>query len=282
MSLKLTSKLTFPLGTYPNADIFAVADNVNGQIQITVENVGIYDNLQVFRIPGANPLDPGVPVRGADNIALTGSVEFILFDVEAPLDSPFYYRAVLDGTSQVQTLTTVQIDTDGRTFWIKDVILGASSSKVQVESMSDVVTPTRQLAVLNVIGRANPIIITDVRQGRTGTLTLTSQTSDDITQIRNLFASGNVLLFQCPLAANFPDMYFVPGDVTESWNGGYASNTVHSFSFPFIEADGPSTSAFVSNGNSWLLVTQFDNWADVAASRSTWEQVLISPFNSND
>jgi len=276
MSARLTTQLSFNLLSAGSVSVNAIVDNPNAQNIVTVTGLGFYSNLSLVRV--VNSVE--YPIRGATNLATNGTDTEIVFDFECPLDVPVLYRAYLDGSLSVDG-NTVTITTDGRTFWLKDVILGSFSCKVNVESMSDVSRPANVVGTFKVIGRANPIIVTDVRQGRTGTMVLTAFSTGDITAIHNIMASGNTLLFQAPGSANFPDMYFQAGDLTETWHGT-ASSPVHSFTVPFTETDAPSQQAFTLASNSWLLVTQFASWQDVLDRRATWEDVLLSPFSDSD
>jgi len=276
MSTRLTSQLTFNLLAAGSVTVVAAADNPNAQVSVTVSGLGFYSNLSVVRV--VNSVE--YPLRGATNIATNGVSSYVTFDFEAPLDTAVSYRAYLDGSLVVPS-NTVTIVTDGRTFWLKDVVLGSFSCKVYVEAMSEITRPANVVASFKVIGRANPIIVTDVRQGRTGTMTLTALTVGDQTALNDILASGNTLLFQCPATANFPDMYFQPGDIIETWRGTM-SNPIHSYAIPFTETDAPSQQAFTLASNSWLLVTQFSTWQDVLDKRSEWTDVLLSPFSDSD
>ena len=276
MSAKLTKQLSFGLLDSGNVTIVATVDNANAQNQIVVNGAGFYSGITVVRVVASIES----PVRGATNVAISGASTIAFTDYEAPLDVPVKYRAYLDSTFSVDS-NTVTITTDGRTFWLKDVILGAFSCKVKVEAMSDVVRPANVVGQFKVINRQNPIIVTDVRQGRTGTMTLSAFSTGDISAILNIINSGNTLLFQAPASANFPDMYFQAGDVTQTWRGT-SSALIHSFTIPFTETDMPSGTAFTVAGNNWLLVTQFGTWQNVEDKRLTWLDVLETPFSDND
>lgn len=276
MSALLTQLLTFPLLDQQAIIITAVADNSNAQAQITISNLGFYSDLTLVRV--VNSVES--PVRGATDINVSGLTTFVIFDYEAPLDHSITYRAILDGGFTVES-NAITIATDGMTFWLKDVILGSFSAKVKVESMSDVVRPANVLGTFKVLGRQNPILVTDVRQGRTGTMTLSAFTAGDSTAIINILASGNTLLFQAPGSANFPDMYFQAGDVTESWRG-ISSDPLHSWQIPFTETDMPSGTALSLAANAWLLVAQFESFQDVLDRRLRWEDVLLTPFSDSD
>jgi len=276
MSVKLTQDLSFSLLNTGNITVVATVDNVNAQNQLVISGAGFYSGVSVVRV--VNSVE--TPIRGATNFPISGASTIAFTDYEAPLDTPVKYRAILDGELTVDS-NTVTIVTDGRTFWLKDVILGAFSCKVKVEAMSDVVRPANVLGQFKVINRQNPILVTDVRQGRTGTMTLSAFSTGDIAAILNIINSGNTLLFQAPASANFPDMYFQAGDVTQTWRGT-SSALIHSFTVPFTETDAPSGTAFTVAGNNWLLVTQFGTWQDVENKRLTWLDVFETPFSEAD
>jgi len=259
-----------------DVSITVTPDNTFAQNQITVNNVGFYSTLTITRIvDGFESV-----VRGGTNVNVNGLSSFVVLDYEAPLDVPVTYRASFDSGFSVTSAAST-IVTDGVTFWLKDVILGAFSTKVKVEEMDPVVRPANVLGTFKVLNRKNPIIVTDVRQGRTGTMTLSAVTPQDSKNITNILDSGNTLLFQAPGNAQFPDMYFQAGDVTETWRG-VSSNPVHSWQIPFTETDMPSGTALTLASNSWLLVAQFQSWDDVKNRRLTWKDVLLTPFSDLD
>jgi hypothetical protein len=277
MSVRFTGQLSSPLQAVNAVTVIATPDNVNAQMIIQVLNVGFYGTLTLKRVVNSVESD----VRGATNIAVSGASTELVVDYECPLDTSITYRAYLDANDPVVS-SPATIVTDGRTFWLKDVVLGAFSTKVNIQSMSDVSRPAVILGKFNVIGRSRPIIVTDVRSGREGTMTLTGVTHVDNLNIANIIASGNTLLLQCPGSANFPDMYFQAGDVTESWNGAPSYTTIHTWSIPFTETDPPAQSAISLDFNSWLLVTQFTTWQTVLNDRTDWTEVFTTPYNTND
>lgn len=277
MSYQLTYQLTVQPLAASAVIITATADNVNAQNSVLVDNLGFYDTLSLVRVVDSIEY----PIRGATNVAVTGLSQLAIIDFESPLDVAVFYRAYLDdGTAQAVS-NTVTIVTDGQTFWLKDVILGSFSTKVRVESMSDISRPANVLGTYKVLGRQNPVVVTDVRAGRTGTMVLTGFDEGENEDIIAILASGNTLLFQAPGNSQFPDMYFQAGDITEAWRG-VSSTPYHSWTIPFTETDPPSEAAFSLDFNSWLLVTQFDTWQDVLNRRATWDAVFVTPFSDND
>ena len=277
MSIKLTTQLSFPLINANAVTVIITPDNANAQMFIQVNNVGYYGSLTPKRVIASVEYD----VRGATNIAVQGASSELVTDYECPLDTSVTYRAYLDANQPIES-SPATIVTDGMTFWLKDVILGAFSTKVQIQDMSDVTRAANILGTYKVIGRANPIIITDVRQGRAGTMTLTTKTFSDSISIGDIIASGNTLLLQCPPSAHFPDMYFQAGDISESWNGAPSYSQVHSWVIPFTETDPPSQSSISLDFNSWLLVTQFTTWQTVLNDRTDWTEVFTTPYSTSD
>jgi hypothetical protein len=250
----------------------------DASVSITAGGLSGITSLSITR---SDPDGSTAPVRSATAVATGGASTLAFFDFEAPLDQSVTYTLTPSVGSPV-TSSAITIVTNGSTFWLKNVAQEALSRTVEVAGMSAIRRPSNTLATYHVLGRKNPVIISDVRGGRVGTMTLTAPTLAQTRDLLALLGPGTPLLFQAPASTGFEDMYFtVTGDVEETWLGT-AGNPVHGFSIPFTEVDAPTDDLVAVGANSWALVVSFGTWANLLAKRSTWLDVLNRPFTQGD
>lgn len=257
--------------------ITATPNNADASVSLTVTGLTGVTSVSVTR---NDPNGAVVPVRGASNVTTGGATTMAFFDFEAPLDRPVTYTATPD-TGSAATSGACTIVTDGRTFWLKNVAQETLSVKVTVSKMSDPVRKARVLAQYDVLGRPKPIVISDVRSGRTGSMVLATNDPMDSEALVSIFEAGDALLLQFPSSVNFPDMYFVAGDLTEHILG-VPQDPNRAFEFPYVEVDAPTDNLVSLAGNSWLLVTNFGSWANVMAKRTSWLDVLNRGWTDGD
>lgn len=278
--------LTFPQGlpfafnSNPAIAVSAVVQPATASVQITVSNIQQYGSLTLYRY---NPADNSYTVvRGAFQYTVAGAPSLVFNDYECPLGTSVQYE-VVTGDGFTGWSAAVSISVSGSTYWLKSITTPSLNLTVNVSDMGDVVRKAKTLAQYDVLNRQNPIIITDVRGGRTGTMKLAVDGAQEIKDLLAIFKDDSIgtLLFQAPAQYNFPDMYFNPGDLAESWLTT-AGGLIHIFSFPFTEVDQPNVSAFVSAANTWLQVSQFGTWQDVLDKRATWLDVLNIPWTTAD
>lgn len=259
------------------ATITATANPADASVSLTA---GSLSGVATISITRNNPDGSVSPVRGATSYATNGATTLAFFDFEAPLDQLVTYTLTLDVGSPV-TSSGVTIVTDGGTYWLKNISQQTLSATVEVIDLGKVTRPARVLARYDVLGRANPVVVSDVRGGRVGAMVIASYELAEAADIRALFAHGFTLFLQAPASTNFPDMYFVAGDVEELW-AGMSDSTVRLWTVPYTEVDSP-TDALVSLGaNSWAQVALFGSWQNLKDKRTTWLDVLNRPFTQAD
>lgn len=258
-------------------------------VTVTPDNDDAYNTIVVGGISSYNAVsltrnDPDgsiVQVRSAQAIPVGGASTLEFFDFEAPLDRAVTYTCTADGTD-TGISGAVTITTDGYTWWLKHVSTATLNTKARIMlPWTDVVRPSKTLSNNNVVGRRNPVIVSDVPGGRQGTLAVSAANLSEITALLNILGTGDVLLLQAPASANFPDLYFWHGDVSEHWAEDQGA-TFRVYTFPFTEQDSPSDALVATGQNSWLLVTQFGTWQNVLDKRATWLDVLNRPYTDAD
>lgn len=261
----------------PLVSLTAALDGSGAFVSLTASGIAGYTNITVYRVQPDGSL---IAVRGTSNYTPSGAAVAAFFDYEAPLGVSFSYQLVGDG-SIIATSGSLSIPTSADTYWIKNLAVESLSAKVHVQKMSPVSRPARILADSAVLGRKNPIVVTDIRGGRRGSMSLYTLDATSATTLEALMASGSVLLFQAPYAYGFRDMYFVAKDLSEEWVF-LAGDFTRSWNMDFIEVDSPAADLSVLSTNSWAQVVNFGTWQKVVTKRATWLAVLQQPWTTAD
>lgn len=273
----LPRNLPFDLPSGAGPGLTATLDASQAFVSLTATGLVGYSSVTVYRVQPDGAL---VAVRGASSYAPGGASTAAFFDYEGPLGVTFSYQLVGDGAI-VATSGNITIPTLADTYWIKNLAIETLSVKVHVEKMGAVSRGARVLADSAVLGRKNPVVVTDVRGGRRGQMSLYTLDLVSATALEALFASGATLLFQAPYTYGFKDMYFVAKDLSEEW-AFLAGEPTRTWSFDYIEVDSPAADLSVLSTNSWAQVVSFGTWQKVATKRSSWLQVLQQPWTTAD
>jgi hypothetical protein len=152
---------------------------------------------------------------------------------------------------------------------IVDPGLPARNATAVVGTLPDWSRAARQ-GVNPVRGRARPIVITDVRTSRTGTLTLITETQEELESMWWLLETGNTLLIRWPRAWGESDVYVQVGDVSAARLADYAGHQDRAWSVPLTEVDRPIGGATGSASRTWDTVrTENPDWLGVLTSGAT-------------
>lgn len=221
------------------------------------------------------------PVRGWTgdllNQTITGDIA-IATDYEAPLGTPVQWRVVLQDSGGVTRMSytsdPVTLEAETTDVWLKDPGLPQRSVKITVATpMPTWSTPARQ-GVNSVRGRRLPVVISDVRGGRTGDLTVVTETTADREALDWVLASGSPLLLQWPPGWGEADMYVSVGDVQAAPVVEYAEFHDRTWVLPLIEVDRPIGGVTGSADRTWQTVKDGGaTWSDVLAGATTWLDV---------
>lgn len=155
-------------------------------------------------------------VRGAFEETISGALNAA--DYEAPQNTTLtYFARVSDGTStQESTLVTVAGMVDRGA----DCIFGLTNPlgivPVNVVGIPELRSQGRQ-DVVQVIGRADPVVVSDIRAYPSGTLTIATLTDDERQDVNALLADGQVIAFSPRYTTyGFSDIWYLSvGNVTE-------------------------------------------------------------------
>jgi hypothetical protein len=231
-------------------------------------------HFTVYRVTG----DTTQAVRGALNKASDGAL--VVADYEAPQNTSLsYYAEATDGTqTRVSSIVkpTGKIDRGG------DVVFGLTNPlawlQLNVEGLPELVRKGRR-DVVEVIGRPDPIAVSDVRLYPSGTLTLITLTDGERQALNNLLADGGVLAF----SPRYPDFgfsdvwYFSVGDARESRTSplGQESSRRHALD---VQRIAPPPADFVGPAfRTWQNLKDASvTWADLLRGQTTWLRLQVS------
>ncbi|TQF03936.1 hypothetical protein E6W39_18980 [Kitasatospora acidiphila] len=250
-------------------------------ISLNVTGLTGYDTVAVQR---TNADGSQVIVRSCNYISTGGADSWAGFDLEASLGVVVSYTVIAqthNGDGSITTATASSggliIPTQNGVGWLKNLSQAALNTQISLQALSDVKTDPR-IQVYPVIGRKNPVVVSDVRGGRTGTVSLMTTGSTDYQAVSTLLASGSTLFLQATPADGFSDMYFVAGSVTEHRPAAQSTDYTRIFNIDFTEVDSPSGSLTSIPGNSYAAVVSFGTYQALLNDRTTYLGVLNTPW----
>lgn len=220
-------------------------DNETASVEIVVREIPASTLMTIYRVAedGARTL-----VRGPDGlieqVTPSGDVYFVS-DYEAPLGVPFSYRiefysASTGAISGWRTSSSVTIDPgDPNYVWLKDPLRPQLNRRVLVRQAPDWQQPIEQ-NVMRIAGRQNAVVLSRIRSGREGSLTVWTQSDDEREALRFLMATGNVLLWQSAPGMGEPDVYVSVAQTSLPRVSPYAPESWREWTLPLTEQDRPT------------------------------------------
>ncbi|KOU41251.1 hypothetical protein ADK55_29090 [Streptomyces sp. WM4235] len=262
--------------------IDAVVVDSSASVTVTLRELTVGYTLTVWRVltGGARTL-----VRGSTGL-IDGDViaadQLVIEDAEAPLGVPVYYYVEIlppgGTTPESRTSATVTITAgDPNYAWLKDPGRPQRNMLLMVARAPVWQRPVPQ-AEYKVRGRRNSVVLSDVRGGLEGDLTIFTQTDEERESLHRLLDSGSVLLWQANPGLGVDDMYVNVGAVSEDRGEAIASDPWRTWSLPMKQADMPTSVGVAgSAGRTWQdILTENATWADVLAKYATWEDVRLN------
>ncbi|MFJ9694941.1 hypothetical protein [Kitasatospora sp. NPDC101183] len=249
-------------------------------VTLTGLTTGSRDRWSLWR---TTPDGVQTPVRGygGDLIGVTATGDVtVTDDYEAPLGRPVaYYVRVwtsatpgswIDATASWLTLA----HPDALSVVLKDPSIPSRTTTVVVTTMPSWQRAARQ-AVHQVRGRPRPVVLTDVRSARTGSVVLSTATHTERQALTWLLESGHTLLAQWPPGWGEDDTYLQVGSVGEDRLSEYAPQPDRGWTLELTEVDRPIGGLVGSAGRTWQTVRDGNaTWANLLTKYSTWLGVL--------
>lgn len=171
--------------------------------------------------------------------------------------------------------------------FIKDVTTPALNMPVTIKNIKGYNREARVLGKYSVIGRKNPLVITDVTSGMTGEMEVLVHVSPSWShgfgtanrdfQIKELIDQGSVYYYQgvLPMFTGIDDFYFVVEDVSfERLNESvspFSGLPITVWTIKFTEVDRPANLDIAVGGGTWTQVDgTYTSWALVDQTNNTF------------
>ncbi len=174
----------------------------------------------------------------------------------------------------------------GGQVWLKSVARPFLNRPIVVQDFSDITRPSRG-ATFAVVGRADPIAVTEVRGSKQWTLTvpipvsnvttLTTEATESATTLTDdaldaILAAGDIMLVQVPAGSQVPGGYVLIGDVTRSRKFVHPRYIWWQLPCAEVAAPGPDV---VGATSTWQTVLDtYATWGDLLADNATWGDLL--------
>lgn len=212
-------------------------------------------------------------VRGASALTPTAQT---LYDYEYTPGVVNTYRAqaLTAGGAVIATATTT-ITHAPAGVWLKNAARPYLNRAVTVHQYSDITRPARG-GVLEILGRRDPVAVTEVRGSRRFDLILRADTTDEVAAIELALSFGDPVYLQPPAGSAVPGpLWAFVGDVTTD-KGGEHQLPLRFLTLPLIEVEAPDA-AIVGTGITWAGVTgAYATWSAVTAAKATWLALMES------
>lgn len=204
-------------------------------------------------------------VRGGEAVAVTGGNAH-LDDYEFVPNVVNSYEiddgALLWGFDFTPTQATV---------WLKSITRPFLNRPVAVVEHTDITLPARN-GVFPIIGRSNPVAVTDVRLARQWQMTIKADTLEDADAIEVVLAGGDPMFLQVPEdGRDIPGGYVVVGDALRRRFGHVSQRRWFDLPCTTVAAPGPGV---VGSTATWAtLIAEYGTWLDVLTAFGTWADV---------
>lgn len=196
-----------------------------------------------------------VDVRDYAMHDVTGLTSVSISDYEAPPDTAVIYRArgltvaaggTIAGDWSASTsakswaLVYNLANCDGAVAWLKNPLDPNLNMLVRLGPGS-LISKTRRISrgVFDILGRQNPVVVSDSRRSIETTLTILTMTVAEEARVIALFASATTLLLQAPDVFGWASAYISAGDLVEEQSIPNISRSERRFTVPIGVTDAP-------------------------------------------
>jgi hypothetical protein len=147
-------------------------------------------------------------------VGTAGTAGISVIDREAPLEVPVRYKLILHRGNVSTVFYSPWITITGTIgCYLTDTSSGLTIP-AQVQAWPERARAPRQ-AVLEVINRSDPIVISDVHTTPTGTWTFLTRTKDELDALYNVLLPGRLVLLRTQPASSLRTTYAAVGRITE-------------------------------------------------------------------
>lgn len=214
------------------AAISTTVDTTYARIGVTVTGFPSDDPVTVYRQYADGTGSP-VAVRGASPMNIISGTGF-QWDYEAASGVAYKYYANTGAADVFSASVTMNLSSAH--------IVGVGQPSLNVDVLPEAVPDTTRRArstVSDVIGRRNPVALTDIRAGLTGELSLITVTDTESDDLDLVLSESTLVFLQLP-DTRFGARYVLVGDVTEApFTGLRGVDEGAMWTLEFTEVDRP-------------------------------------------
>lgn len=162
-----------------------------------------------------------------------------------------------DTASNVPNMTSV---------WLKNVLRPNLNRPITPVGRIEITRKSRS-GVFPIVGRSNPITVTDVRGSREFVLNVSVADAAERDEITNTLATGDTMYLHVPAGGPVSSVFVLVGDT--AW-----SDELFTYQLPMTEVAEPD-GTLVGDTVLWVdVVVEFATWTDLIAAESTWSDVV--------
>lgn len=210
-------------------------------------------------------------VRGAFNVDAAGAL--VVADYEAPQNTDLtYFARITDGT---QTRDSSPVSAVGTIDRGGDVLFGLTNPLASVDVIVAGAPELRRAGrqeVVQIVGRADPVVVTDVLSQPSGTLSIITLTAEARNAVLGLVADGGIVAFSPHLPTyGFSDVWYLAvASVTEKRLSPIGHLQERQFDIEFQRVAAPPAQ---------FVGPAFRTWQDIYDAGITWGELFTSGTN---
>lgn len=169
-----------------------------------------------------------------------------------------------------ETTTILPTITD---VWLKNLARPFLNRTIVVTGFSDVTQPSRS-GSFPIVARSLPVAVTELRGGDNYTLTVKTETGDELEDLKAVLAAGDVVLIHLPpTEKRFPGGYFLVGAVSRR-RSQKTQGIRRYFDLELEEVTAPSSVLVGATITYQGVINAFATYTDLIAANATYADVL--------
>lgn len=137
--------------------------------------------------------------------------------------------------------------------------------------IDNVISRNARMGTFDVLGRTNPVAVTDVRSGKNFGLRVITEDQQEYNTLDYILASGDILFLHSPNGGRIPTAYVAVGGSSGKYHG---ITRVATWLLEMTEVAAPGPEVVGSTVTWQTILDNFATWADVIAFFPTWGHVL--------
>jgi hypothetical protein len=210
-------------------------------------------------------------VRGGEVDVVNGRMVRPVDDYEFPSGVDLEYRieglAAASAGSPVVQVATVTRRSVADSVWLKFITQPALNRRLDFMGRTEVTRDSRT-AVYPVVGRPDPVVVSDVHSSRQFTIKAKTETPAETEALDHALSQGLPCYLQVPSTINTPSIYAVIGSY--SFEAPATRSQRNVWTIPLTEVAPPPPS-IVSPGATWQqLLDRYASWEELMAAVPTW------------